>query len=495
MACVGTLDFAEFSRHASTLLNNRSKRTAPDHEDLTALDLDVGVNVKAVKNAASRAHSLFLKFSSDSTSDPDVTSVDASTHEAPSEGEFRRRTLEQGVALTHRTRAAFIDTLASSAVGTKDTPNPTSKIVTLVDAKLAARKASQRAFVQAARKGLSTFTGSMPNLRQVLPPGQVTAPHRDHGPYKDLHDSSTSTARSTNGGLAWSHLRQISSQDQFIKGRAWMVQQKSAGIDDTQGKKVKAIMTTLYEGSLPLQLIKSIWSQLRTLDRDHDEFIVQEGHREMDSDEEDQLYEEVQRISDHQEELADNALLWEFESARLWNSASMNLAQIEEAYATLRDVFAAHSCEIDPTVQLSHIARGLVILGVEPYKVDLDLILDEAQQAVKHLDGLCRPDHYRMQADGVRLSALIASKFFRTLLIELGVSANSYRFALTQVSSLFSAEEAATLLQECKLVKKKDGEVLFDEVSFLSFLELCRFAFGRSIHLTLVNFESNARAV
>ena len=296
---------------------------------------------------------------------------------------------------------------------------------------------------------------------------------RDHVPFDNLMNMPFS-ARSTSDGTAMTPLRPLPSHDHFLKGREWMVKQRSGMFDDTQGKKVKAIMTTLFEGSLALQLIKSIWSQLRTLDRDHDEFIVQEGNNEMDSDEEDELYEEVQRISDHQEELADNALMWEYESARLWNSASMQIAQIETAYASLRDVFAANSLEIDPIVPLSHIARGLVILGVEPYKVDLDLIIDEAQQAVKHLDGLCREGHYRKHADGVRMSALLTSKFFRTLLIELEVSVNSYKFALTQVSSLFSSEEAVQLLQESKLVKKQDSEILFDEVSVLFFLELCR---------------------
>lgn len=463
MAGAGVLDFAEFSRHASTLLNSRSKRSAPDHDDLTALNLEVDVGSKAVKNAQARASSLLI-LHSDSTSDPDPISADPSIHETPSEGSFRRRSLQQGVSLAHRSRAQFLEAVASSAVGARDASQPIRQIETLVDAKLAARKVANRAFVDAARKGLRNFTraGSMPY--SALPAKGIEP--RDHVPFDNLMNMPF-LARSTSDGTAMTPLRPLPSHDHFLKGREWMVKQKSGMFDDTQGKKVKAIMTTLFEGSLALQLIKSIWSQLRTLDRDHDEFIVQEGNNEMDSDEEDELYEEVQRISDHQEELADNDLMWEYESARLWNSASMQVAQIEEAYSTLRNVFAATSMEIDPTVPLSNIARGLLNLGVEPYRVDLDLILDEAQQAVKHLDGLSRRGHYRVQADGVRLSALLTSKFFRTLLTELEVSAESYHFALTQVSSLFSPKEAELLLQESKLVKKGDGEVLFDEVRSL----------------------------
>ena len=208
--------------------------------------------------------------------------------------------------------------------------------------------------------------------------------------------------------------------DNFQNRRAWMFQQQAAAslrvMPDGHAKQVQQMMRTLFDGTMSLQLIKEVWQHLRSMDgQDLDEFQSHETNRVLDSDEEEELYEEVQRISDAQEKLIDDELLWEFESSRLWNSASMQLAQIEQAFASIRLLIAPQSRAADPKVPMDHVARGLVYLGVEPHHVDLDLILDECQEGARHVEiqGLTYQGHYSMTNSDVRLSALLISKTFR----------------------------------------------------------------------------------
>jgi len=186
----------------------------------------------------------------------------------------------------------------------------------------------------------------------------------------------------------------------------------------------------------------------------------------MDSDEENELYEEVDRIAGAQENALSNDIDPEYESARLWNSVALQVVSIETAYQTIYSIFTpsvSQGKELDPEVPLNNIARALVMLGVKSYEVDLDRILDEVHKGVPHLQWVVSEGHYEWTGQGVRLSALIgASPSFRKCLVELQICEPLCRIISSPVSSLFTYPQLRVLTTGCKIVQKQQGDILFD---------------------------------
>lgn len=230
-------------------------------------------------------------------------------------------------------------------------------------------------------------------------------------------------------------------------------------------KEAETVMKKLQLASLPLDLLKeSQRGIVENVDR-----IQNDDHiGTMNSDEEDELYEEIERISHAQERAIEMDIDWEYESARLWNSAAMQVVMIEQAYEILFQILtppALRDKYPDPEIPLEHIALALVKLGVKSDNIDLDCILEESQKGVNHLGWVVPEGHYNWKGKGVRFSALIAaSKSFRKAILHLNVSEPLCRFTSSKVSNIFSAAQARSLVEGCKIVQKWPGDIIFDQI-------------------------------
>jgi hypothetical protein len=185
----------------------------------------------------------------------------------------------------------------------------------------------------------------------------------------------------------------------------------------------------------------------------------------MSSDEEEELYEEVERMHESQEWAMENNIDCEVESARMWSSVAMQVVAVEQAFQILYDLLTplkVRGKHIDPEVPLDAIARTLVMFGVSVHKIDLDVILDEVQKGLQHLHWIMPEGHYEWKAGGIRLSALLsASKTFRRCLIEMEINDALYQFRNSDFSHIFPSNNVRTLLENSKMIKTKTDDVLY----------------------------------
>ena len=247
--------------------------------------------------------------------------------------------------------------------------------------------------------------------------------------------------------------------------------------DETQvdlKRRVNGLMSRLYEANLPLALLKECWRDIRSVNsngEDFDQNVLRDGGlgegQMMDSEEEIELYEEVDAICKAQERAETLNLDEEFECARLWNSAALQVVMAEQAYQTLHDVFSPSSArgkEKDPELPLEKIAEGLLVLGAQAPHVDMDRILDEVCKGIEYLNCMVSDNCYQLTAECIRMSTLIAtSKTFRQALLELPIFEPLCKFNYFSISFLFAESESRMMLEGCKIVEKKEGEVLYDE--------------------------------
>jgi hypothetical protein len=186
----------------------------------------------------------------------------------------------------------------------------------------------------------------------------------------------------------------------------------------------------------------------------------------MSSDEEEELYQEVEAMHDAQEWAIENNIDWEVESARMWSSVAMQVVAVEQAFQILYDLLTplrVRGKQVDPEVPLDAIARTLVMFGISAHKIDLDAILDEVQKGMQHLQWVMPEGHYEWKASGIRLSALLsASKSFRKCLIEMEINDALYQFMNSDFSHIFPNNNVRTLLDNCKMIKMKSDDVLYN---------------------------------
>ena len=222
---------------------------------------------------------------------------------------------------------------------------------------------------------------------------------------------------------------------------------------------------------MPMELVKSCWREILSLN-DLDKNVPKEtwvAEKQIDTEEEDELYAEVEAINNAQELVQESGLDTQLECVRLWNSAALKVDQVEKAYRILYDVFSppdARGKEADPKVPLENIAHGLLILGVDAYQLQvyLDRILDEVAEGTKHLQSLVPCNWFEWNANGIRVSALIAaSSSFRKALIEIPILEVLCKFQSFPVSHLFKENEQRLILEDCKIISKQTHEVLYDE--------------------------------
>jgi hypothetical protein len=186
----------------------------------------------------------------------------------------------------------------------------------------------------------------------------------------------------------------------------------------------------------------------------------------MSSDEEEELYQEVESMHQAQEWAIENNIDSELESARMWSSVAMQVVAVEQAFQILYDLLTppkVRGKQIDPEVPLDAIVRTLVMFGVSVHKIDLDAILDEVQKGMQHLHWAMPEGHYEWKASGIRLSALLsASKSFRRCLIEMEINDALYQFMKSDFSHIFPSNNVKTLLENCKMIKIKSDDVLYN---------------------------------
>ena len=187
----------------------------------------------------------------------------------------------------------------------------------------------------------------------------------------------------------------------------------------------------------------------------------------MSSDEEEELYQEVEAMHNAQEWAIENNIDWEVESARMWSSVAMQVVAVEQAFQILYDLLTpltVRGKQIDPEVPLDAIARTLVMFGVSLQKIDLDTILDEVQKGMQHLHWAMPEGHYEWNSSGIRLSALLsASKTFRRSLIEMEINDALYQFMNSDFSHIFPNDKVRTLLENCKMIRLKSDDVLYND--------------------------------
>ena len=187
----------------------------------------------------------------------------------------------------------------------------------------------------------------------------------------------------------------------------------------------------------------------------------------MSSDEEGALYQEVESMHHAQERAIEHNIDWHVESARIWSSVAMQVVAVEQAFQILYDLLAppkVRGKQIDPEVPLDAIARTLVMFGVSLQKIDLDTILDEVQKGMQHLHWAMPEGHYEWNSSGIRLSALLsASKTFRRSLIEMEINDALYQFMNSDFSHIFPNDKVRTLLENCKMIRLKSDDVLYND--------------------------------
>ena len=187
----------------------------------------------------------------------------------------------------------------------------------------------------------------------------------------------------------------------------------------------------------------------------------------MSSDEEGALYKEVESMHHAQERAIEHNIDWHVESARIWSSVAMQVVAVEQAFQILYDLLAppkVRGKQIDPEVPLDAIARTLVMFGVSLQKIDLDTILDEVQKGMQHLHWAMPEGHYEWNSSGIRLSALLsASKTFRRSLIEMEINDALYQFMNSDFSHIFPNDKVRTLLENCKMIRLKSDDVLYND--------------------------------
>jgi ankyrin repeat protein/CRP-like cAMP-binding protein len=95
----------------------------------------------------------------------------------------------------------------------------------------------------------------------------------------------------------------------------------------------------------------------------------------------------------------------------------------------------------------------------------MDRILEEVCKGIVHLKCMASEHWYQLNAEGIRLSAVIAaSKTFRQALLELPLFEPLCKFNSFPISRLFCESESRALLEGCKIVEKKKNEVLYDQL-------------------------------
>jgi hypothetical protein len=247
--------------------------------------------------------------------------------------------------------------------------------------------------------------------------------------------------------------------------------ERDPGRKQSELEQENGLIKRLREANVPLELVKSCWREILTLE-DLDQNVQKEtwvAEKQIDTEEEDELYAEVEAISNAQERVQELGLDTELESARLWNSAALKVVEVEKAYRILYDVFSpsgAHGRESDPEAPLENIAQGLVLLGVDSYQVHvyMNRILDEVAEGTKHLKGLVPCNWFKWNGNGIRMSALIAaSRSFRRVLIEMPIHEVLCKLKSFPVSHLFEENELRLILEDSKIISKDTDEVLYNE--------------------------------
>jgi flagellar biosynthesis/type III secretory pathway chaperone len=235
--------------------------------------------------------------------------------------------------------------------------------------------------------------------------------------------------------------------------------------------QANGLIQRLYEANVPLGLVKSCLRDIHSL-ADLDQNVPKEtwvAEAQMDTEEEDELYEEIDSINQAQERAQELNLDIELESARLWNSAALKVVEAEKAYQILYHFLSPSGTrgrESDPEASLVNIAQSLLILGVDSYLVHvyMDRIIDEVAKGTEHLQALVPCDWYKWNGKGIRMSALIAaSRSFRQALIEMPILEPLCKFKRFPVSHLFEESELRLILEDCKIVSKNKDEVLYDQ--------------------------------
>ena len=186
------------------------------------------------------------------------------------------------------------------------------------------------------------------------------------------------------------------------------------------------LMLSLSDSSLNLDILQECKRMVRNVDKLESNDEKDEGF--LNSDDEMELYAEVDRMCTVREEAEDNSLRWFVVAGQLLNRTALHIGSFEASYEMLY-TFLVSSSEgrkqrdvTDPILSMGDVAHGLSLIGARIEKLELDQVLDEVNRGEKNLAWFLAKERLDSEGENVRLKCLIScSPSFRKSVLDMTI--------------------------------------------------------------------------
>jgi len=255
-----------------------------------------------------------------------------------------------------------------------------------------------------------------------------------------------------------------------------MDQQSDSDMIKRNKQRSDALFKTLFDSTVPPKIIREAFQLLKKSDKKRFIWMTEATEGFLDSDEEDALHKEVDRITEVQEYALEHFSTedwWSKKAARLFNQLALHITQAEQAYMLLFNVLSLGLpmgviTEADPKITPEHIAKSLVSLKTATRNIDLDKVVEEAHACIKPFRLLLTPKGRRENKDEatgeIRMSTLIASSStFRNAILEMDVDKTLCLVMKSKLSEIFDEAQVRVFIRNSRRETVPKAHVLHDD--------------------------------
>ena len=174
-----------------------------------------------------------------------------------------------------------------------------------------------------------------------------------------------------------------------------------ADIIKRNNQRTDALVKTLFDSTVPSARIRECSRMVRKSDKKTFRLMTEATEGFLDSDEEDALHTEIDKIQ-LQAELAEGRSdeWWERQAARQFNQIALNIVNTEHAFMLVHQIMTSGfprdlKPDSDPHLATEYIARSLVVLRTATRRMDLDLMVQDTHGCIKPFRLLLSPKERR----------------------------------------------------------------------------------------------------
>ena len=188
------------------------------------------------------------------------------------------------------------------------------------------------------------------------------------------------------------------------------------------------LLRTLFDSSINLDLIQ----ECKKMVKDVETLTSQDDNDEgfLNSDDEMELYAEVDKMCLAYEENEDNNLKWDVVAAHLINRTALHIGTLETSWGLLYKLLCSvaevqDTTETEPRVTMENVAYALSCISAQTKKLDLDQVLEEVHQAQKNLLWAIPREKQDVKGETVHISNLLScSQSFRKAILNMKINDN-----------------------------------------------------------------------